>query len=365
MRRIVAVGVLAVLASACASTSASGSDATTPDGAPGIATSTSVAPATSASTTSSSTTSSTTSSTSTTTTVPPTTTLPLPSIVVPEVLPDVVEGAALGPLPDSPNARGAGGDRPDVYDNGCHVNYESVVPREGCFYGDTSSSTVIAVMGDSHAAAWLGAFDEAGKANGWKIVMVTKTGCPIADVTVYAAATEVKNDAYLQCDEWRPNALAYVNSLQPAMVVLPMLTRRTVVGMGYDGSTAAWQRGLGATIDAARTSGAKVLVVGDVPKTKGDSVPGCVGSHRNDLRVCANSRADAVKTARLLPVAATAVEHGATYYDVSNWFCTQEICPVVIGGIVVFRDEHHITDTFARYRAPNMAEAIRAAFATR
>jgi hypothetical protein len=71
-----------------------------------------------------------------------------------------------------------------------------------------------------------------------------------------------------------------------------------------------------------------------------------------------------VKADRLLTLAAAANEHGASFVDVSNWFCTDAVCPAVVGGIVVYRDEHHLTDSFSRLRATQIASAIEAALAT-
>jgi hypothetical protein len=97
----------------------------------------------------------------------------------------------------------------------------------------------------------------------------------------------------------------------------------------------------------------------------GQSIPACIGGNRSNIGACDSPRSAAVKTERIGPLSETAVQHGATFVDVSNWFCTADSCQVDINGIVVFRDEHHITDTFSRYRAPQMAQAIQAAFATR
>ena len=221
------------------------------------------------------------------------------------------------------------------------------------------------MTGDSHAAAWFGALDEAGKANHWKIVMVTKQGCPAANVTVYSAQNpDVNNVVYAACDQWRPNALAYVNSLHPALVVFPMLSRRTVVGRPRPAGLKAWHDGLGATIDTVRFAGAKALVLGDVPKMTGEKIPECLTSHTSNIGACGVPRSKGVKQDRLMTLAATASEHAASFVDVSNWFCTDAVCPPVVNGIVVYRDEHHLTDTFSRYRAPQIADAIRAALAT-
>ena len=122
--------------------------------------------------------------------------------------------------------------------NGCHVGWGATAPSGlPCEYGDTTSDVVIVITGDSHVAAWFGAFDEAGKANHWKIVTVTKRGCPIADVSVYSAVNRDVLDApYPECDKWRENAVQYINDLQADLVVFPMLTRRGMVG--YRGSDA-------------------------------------------------------------------------------------------------------------------------------
>ncbi len=307
------------------------------------------------------------STTTTSTTVPPTTTTaPPPFIAVPPVLDDVAASASESQLPPDQPAWKAAGDGPILYENGCHVTWNAVVPKEGCFYGDVNSPTLVAVTGDSHAAAWFGALDAAGKANHWKIVMVTKQGCPAANVTVYSAQNpDVNNVVYTACDQWRPNALAYINSLHPALVVFPMLSRRTVVGRPGPAGLAAWRDGLGQSIDTVRFGGAKALVIGDVPKMTGDKIPECLNAHKSNIGVCGVPRAAGVKQDRIMNLASAANEHGASFVDVSNWFCTDSFCPPVINGIVVYRDEHHLTGTYSAYRAPQIADVIRAALATK
>jgi hypothetical protein len=268
-------------------------------------------------------------------------------------------------LPADQPAWRAAGDGPVLYEDGCHVPWAAVAPKQGCFFGDVTSQTLIAVSGDSHAAAWFGALDEAGKANHWKIVMVTKQGCPVANVTVYSAQDpKVTDVVYAACDQWRPSALAYIDSLHPDLVVFPMLSRRTVVGRPGAAGLKAWHDGLGATIDNVRFAGAKALVLGDVPKMNGQKIPECLNAHKLNIGACGVARAAGVKQDRLMTLASAANEHHASFVDVSNWFCTDAVCPPVIGGVVVYRDEHHLTDTYSRYRSPQIAEAIKAALAT-
>ncbi len=337
-----------------ASAACSGGDSTAPTTASTISTTT---PATTIAAT-------TTSSTSTTTTTPPTTTT-LPTIDT-AVLADVIAAAALGPVPADTNIKAARFDVSPLEDNGCHVGWSAITPSLlPCEFGDTNSDVVIVITGDSHVAAWFGAFDEAGKANHWKIVTVTKRGCPAADVTVYSAINRAVLDTpYPACSAWRANALQYIIDLHPDLVVFPMLTRRGLVGFSGANAIREWGEGLGRSLDLIGTSGAKLLVIGDTPKTNGDNIPLCVSSHQADIAPCGNKRSKAVLDARLAILAESAPAHHATYVDTSNWFCTETFCPAVIGSLVVYSDDSHLTDSFVRYRAPQIAQAIRVALAT-
>jgi SGNH domain (fused to AT3 domains)/Copper resistance protein D len=298
----------------------------------------------------------------TSTTVAPTTTTTAALDL--SVLPDVIAGAELGPVPEGTPVRSAGGDEAPVYENGCHVSWGATAPKQGCFYGDTSSDTLVVITGDSEAAHWFGAFDEAGKANGWKIAIVTKAGCPAADVKVYSAADPTNFYLpYPECPVWRQAALEYIRSLQPDLVVFPMLSRRAIVGVPKKVALPNWQEGLGRSIDAVKQSGTAVLVLGDTPKTNGENVAQCVAARQSDVRPCGNTRDKAVDAPRAQGLAQAAQQHGAAWVDPSNWMCTDTFCPAVIGTSVVYRDKLHLTDRFSRLRAPQVAAAIRYALA--
>jgi hypothetical protein len=274
---------------------------------------------------------------------------------------DVAAGAALGAVPADAHVKGAASDEPVLYHDGCHLSVAAVDPKL-CEFGDTTSSTTIVVTGDSHAAAWFGAFEEAAKANHWRLVMVTKSGCPTADVSVYKSDPGSRNKPYPECNTWRKNAIAFIRNLHPTLVVFPMLSRRAAIGFKKP-ALGAWQAGLERSISGVVGPGVKVLVLGDTPLTKGQQVPGCVAAHLSDVSVCANTRDKAVLTDRLAMEQAAAQAHGALFVDVSDWICSPTVCPVVIGGEVVYRDEHHLTDRFSRYRSPQIAAAVQLALA--
>jgi hypothetical protein len=51
-------------------------------------------------------------------------------------------------------------------------------------------------------------------------------------------------------------------------------------------------------------------------------------------------------------VAKLAESLGVTVIDPLPWMCLDTKCPIVIGNVLVYRDNHHITPPFARLVAP-------------
>lgn len=275
-------------------------------------------------------------------------------------LADVTAASGLKRLPATARLKGAAGDEARLYGNGCHLTWGGYNPGRKCVFGDTTSETVVVIMGDSHAAHWFGGFEEAALAEGWKLVTVTKSGCPAADVTVYSQAKEDKGKkvVYKRCDQWRRNAFAFIQRMKPDVIVFPTLTRRGIVGAGGKNALPLWRKGFKRSHDALKSTGAAFVIMGDTPQTNGKRIPSCLAANKRDISKCANTRTKAVYEERLAMLAKAAKDIGAVWVDVSNWICGPKTCPVVIGDRVVYRDDHHLTDAFARYRAPQIAEVV-------
>lgn len=270
-----------------------------------------------------------------------------------------IRAETLGPLPRGVDLRGARR-AAAVYGNGCHLHWGATRPGR-CVYGDTTSETVIVITGDSHAAHWFGAFEQAATEHGWRLVTVTKAGCPAADVPVYSMREDIADQGipYTACADWRPRAQRYIRSLRPDLVIFPMLTRRGVIGSPGRAALPAWEDGLGRSIDAVRTEGTGVLILGDTPKTNGNDVPGCVRAQRRNIVRCGNPRDAAVFPERMAMLARTAQQHTASFVDVSDWFCGPARCGAVIGRHVVYRDNHHLSDGFSRSLGPLVGSLVR------
>jgi hypothetical protein len=94
--------------------------------------------------------------------------------------------------------------------------------------------------------------------------------------------------------------------------------------------------------------GVPVMVLGPTPKPPFD-VPSCVSAHLNDVHACATPLAVAVN-AQGRHAERTVVERaGARYVDVARWMCFDQTCPAIVGNLLVYRDDNHLTTGYAAW----------------
>ena len=274
--------------------------------------------------------------------------VPGPSYPDPPTLGPSVAGDYV-PVPELATA-----DTPDTYSEGCH-QLRKAAAVVACVYGDPASETVVALVGDSHAAQWQPGLRAVAEARGWRLESYTKTSCPMADVEVW-----IRKDGqpYTSCTAWNTSMLAaLVGDIRPDLLVTSLSGEYDVV---VDGAMVAagpeadalLSQGLARTWSALEDAGIPVVVLMDVPWFPVE-VGACIAEQPE-----APARCDAERTAGVAASgaaiinAAASAEPRAEVLDLTPALCGPRICPAVIDGVVVMRDEHHITATFSRALAP-------------
>ena len=180
--------------------------------------------------------------------------------------------------------------------------------------------------------------------------MLAKGGCPVADVEVETPVLR------RTCPPYRDGVIDWIAQHRPAIVVVS----NSYTQYGHDAAT--WGAGADATMARLAAVAPHVVVVGDTPVSDADP-PACLSGHRDDVTACATPRADAVRPDRISGEVLAARAHGATFVDVSDWFCTPTTCPVVIGDLLVLRDETHLTPPMAEFTMPLLDAALAPVFA--
>ena len=224
-----------------------------------------------------------------------------------------------------------------------------------CIYGDLTSATTVVLFGDSHAAQWFPALERLALQHRWRLLSLTKSSCSAAEATVWNPEL---NRVYTECDTWRTDALARIDAAHPRLVVISH-SRGHVFAL--DGQPVAseqredlWQQALDRTIKRVSTAAGAVVVIGDTPRLATEG-PVCLSSHLSDAFACANPLTKATNPTRTAGERRIAEADGATFIDPTPWLCRTEMCPAVVGRMLVYRDAHHLTATYARALAPYLA----------
>ena len=235
--------------------------------------------------------------------------------------------------------------------NGClRTPFQSGQPE--CASSDTSSSTTVALVGDSHAAMWNPGFQQIATQRHWRLETLTKAACPLMDLPVTNPFRRLV-EHFEHCQQWRTEILARLRAEHPRLVVVSAFrgfgTDESLTGFhAYD---QAWIGGLTRLVQQLRGIGATVLVLGPVPDPH-FVAPICLSGNLDDMAACSPRRSTAVNETGIAAEMAATEAGGGHYADLTDLFCTSDLCPVIVGNTLVYLDKYHITFEYARLLAP-------------
>ena len=252
-----------------------------------------------------------------------------------------------------PSLRGASGDKPEIYDNGCHVNLIAIEPQV-CVYGDTTSDFTVALYGDSHAAQWFPALNQIAIDRQWRLVILTKMGCTTIDLIT---ANSLVGPTYPGCRPWREKVLERFVAENVRVVFMTNSNRLTNPATGQPFVDSIVKAGSATLMAQLQSMGISPIVITDTPYP-GTDVPICLSKAIKNVGSCAFSRDKGIRANRQQTSIDVAVENNAQYLDVSHWVCSLDTCPVITGNILMYRDSHHLTTTYVQFLTPLIDAAI-------
>ena len=156
---------------------------------------------------------------------------------------------------------------------------------------------------------------------------------------------------HFTCPPYRDRAIAWIENNQPDLVVVGNSYTQ------YPADADEWAEGTEATIERLAEASSNVVLIGDNPASTQDP-PACLSEHLDDASECATARADAILPERISAEVAAARAHGVEFVDTTDWFCTDDTCPAVLGNLLVMRDETHITAPMAEFLRPLLEAAL-------
>lgn len=252
-----------------------------------------------------------------------------------------------------PSLQDAASDKAAPFVDGCNLTW-TAVEQPRCTY--TSGSRRIVLFGDSHAAQWFPALQQIAGQRHWQLESFTKTTCPPNEL---ALVSPYLGHEYTECSQWRAAILARLRAERPALVVLGV-ARHYSADYHLSVYDHAWNAGLAGTVAAIRAIGATVLVMGPTPKPPAD-VPSCLSQHTANATACTFDYRTGVQAAGMDRERRAVEQAGGAYLDVPSWICTSGRCAVLVGNLLVYRDDNHLTTSFTRWLAPALSLAVDAA----
>ncbi|MFB8146954.1 acyltransferase family protein [Microbacterium sp. NPDC056003] len=246
----------------------------------------------------------------------------------------------------------AGIDRPA--DAQCFVQLTDARPVSCTFGSDDPDAPRVALVGDSHAYQLLSTFQRIAEDEGWQLVTWFKGACPwnstpLSTPGAFGAA----------CAEWREGVTAAMADADLDAVFTAAIATTPYSSAGFDSSYDAAVAGYVDAWDGMLDQGVPVITVVDNPVWETDPNK-CLRTR--DAAECDGPRSDVLVADDPLRDAA-AQREGVTLLDFTDVFCGEELCAPVVGGANIYRDQDHLTVTFADTLAPWYSEAIRNALA--
>jgi peptidoglycan/LPS O-acetylase OafA/YrhL len=223
-----------------------------------------------------------------------------------------------------------------------------------CSFGVSADKAgrTVALVGDSHAAHWRAALEVVGRRRHWRGLSLSHTGCPLS-TTVHAS---LQPPARAQCLGWNRQVLQWleqhpeIKTLIVSAIAGGVRDREVDAAGGY---LAAW-KALPASIE-------HIVVIRDTPKVRGatdDCVADAISRHTPAGPACRVPRSNAVSPDPEVAAAGRLRTRDIAVVDMTRFMCDARWCYPVIGGALVFKDQNHLTEVFARTLGPYLARSI-------
>ena len=241
----------------------------------------------------------------------------------------------------------------------CRAFYPSDGGWELCPRGDVDGDRTMVVIGDSHARQWGSPLDVLAEREGYAAYHLVRLGCPAADLTPWLNKGDGPNVA---CERFHAWSVEQVRALKPDVVVLA--TSFNPNGYVVDGVQVLDEEerlrllraGMARLIAQLEPDVGRFVVVGDPPAVQLSPVK-CL-QRAKTLDRCAAPGSD-LSLRSIEAVRGAAEDAGATYVSTAEWFCLDDYCPTVLGELLSYRDQNHVSDTYARYLTEVLGDRLR------
>ncbi len=233
-----------------------------------------------------------------------------------------------------------------------------------CFGGDLTSSTTVALVGDSHADMWFNALSDVGTKEGFRVLLLAESDCPFIPVEVRIGPDAVVDTS--QCVARTSEGMRFLRTVKPRAVILSQ--HDFYVGSILDDNgnipssseqVLLWKRAFKSFLGQMVAEGIRPGVILDNP-TLPESPVECV-SKTSSVAKCELSRSAALAPGRSLQDAQLQVLHEETDVPSLNpdtTLCNATGCPIALDGQVLYEDTNHLYYGATKLMEPQLSALV-------
>ncbi|MGD0391473.1 MAG: SGNH hydrolase domain-containing protein [Acidimicrobiales bacterium] len=177
---------------------------------------------------------------------------------------------------------------------------------------------------------------------------MSKPSCPFATLSYFSRSSSTPWSPTPQCVSWQKNVMATIKTVRPSILIM--------ISDHY-GYTSDWYAALRSMVTKVSPFAGKVVVIGQIPNLQ-NGTAACLARHASNIQLCSSPASQAIQTGYIAAEKQAAGETGATYVDLTPWFCTST-CTALIHKTVVYYDRAHITLSFGSYLEPALYQTLR------
>ncbi|MBC7630648.1 acyltransferase family protein [Aeromicrobium sp.] len=215
-----------------------------------------------------------------------------------------------------------------------------------CVFGDRTNRTVprVVVIGDSHARSLLPAFVRLAKQHKVLVTGHVKAGCPWSSNTYTGPNHAIAEECY----QWRDSVNDWLKANADKIDIVVTTALSSTRALGSEQRRIA---GYAETWRPVTERGTPIVVIKDNPSHAKNTNDCLTLKTTITPDSCATPRGKAFASFDALTLA-TKVVPGTRIYDFTHYYCNETSCPAVIGGVNVYRDRTHVSNTYMTTLSP-------------
>jgi hypothetical protein len=242
---------------------------------------------------------------------------------------------------------------PLIYAGGCDEWYSTSTVR-ACLFGNPRAPHLAVLMGDSIAGQWFPALQRLYDRPGWRLLVMTKSSCPMVDQPIFYARI---GREYVECEQWRNTAINALAQMRPDIVIFSSVPT-------YAYTPDEWREGTSRVLAAIAPSAQRIAILEPTPVLPFDG-PACLA--RRDWRrrwlptgdLCrADGQSRSIEGVERALAEAVARQPTARLVDMDGFVCPGGRCLAERDGMVIYRDNEHLALDYVETLASALGKAL-------